>query len=1037
MADPKIKAFLKQHRIFAVFNDDEFDSLIENLDLVSFSIGEDLVREGDEGDCAYLIYSGKARVYRHRDGGRPLTLGMRSKGDMVGETAILTRQTRNASIRASEDVVAFRLDQDIIKRYLDEHPAWRPYFEMLLHERALESFLRLSNFVGALPPRHVVDLVTQFELVSVEAGEPILRLDDPREHLYLIRSGTAAVRRKEDGEFITIDRKRSGDYFGERALLVDDPWPGTVEVRAEEETSCYRLNRDDFSRLLDASPELREEMVKRLDEEGRDQEIKKKYSTAPPARPRVQLDVRADQDNASVFSGDRPDVTPADLTGTPFKKRRRLRGYPWVQQQDETDCGAACLAMISRYYGVRLSVGRLRDLANVGREGASLHSLSVAAEKLGYTTRAVKTDYGHLMKTALPVIAHWKGYHYIVVYRVHEKHVVLGDPAAGLIKMKRQAFEAGWTGTLLLLNPTPQIAQHEHEQTTFRRFLPLIKPYRMILLEVFLASLLLDILGLSFPLFTRMIIDDVLVHQDVSLLNIMLSGMILVGVFHTLTAVLRQYLLIHVGTRLSLTMESGLFRHITGLTMRYFHTRRIGDILTRFSDLDEVREMMTGSLVTTLLDVLTIGVYLALMFYYNAELTAIALVFIPLSALLTLIFTPFLQRSNQAVFEQEAKSRSNLLESIASIQTIKACAAELTMRWKHEDAAVQAARAEFRRDRLDLALSISSGTLRMLGMVILLWYGAHLVVNAQMTLGQLMAFMILVGLVTTPIMSLIGMWHSLQDGLLSIQRVSDVYESEPEEKNRSSLIALPHIEGHIKFDNVSFRYNPDDPNILANITLEIQPGQTAAIVGRSGSGKTTMTNLLQRFYTPTEGRILIDGYDISSLSVQSLRSRIGVVLQETTLFSSTIRDNIAMTDPDASMDRIIDAARMAGAHDFIVSFPMGYDTVIGETGIHLSGGQKQRIAIARALLNDPRILIFDEATSSLDTESERAVQRNMEAVLSERTAIIIAHRISTIQGADLIIVLDDGMIVEQGTHQALLDNRGLYYYMNGQQLTRS
>ena len=1018
MADERLDSLLKRHEIFSLLEDEAIDSLIQKMTMISFSMGEILINEGDPGDCAYLLYSGRARVFKQNQDGKPVTLGLLTRGDLFGEYAIIKQDVRSASVRAAEDVVLFRIDRGDFQQLLDDHPELHPYFERFMQERAIINFLRLATFMGTLPPQQIASLLDRLEERSFAAGETIIREGDKGDRLCIVKSGEAKVVKEQN----VLAYVGEGDYFGERALILDEP--RAASVVATQDTECFSLSRDDFDHLFETAPKLREQFHQRIEQYHIDAELGQKFGLGPP--PKIER-----QQPAYVAAEEAKTGTESSV----FRKRPRIfRRYPWIRQHDETDCGAACLAMVSRYYGFRASVGRLRDLANIGREGGSMYSLAGAAEAIGYTTRAVKTDYGHLLDLELPAIAHWKGYHYLVLYKARKNYVIVGDPAIGLIKMSQKEFEEGWTNRLLILTPTPRLEEVEEEKTTIKRFLPLLKPYRLLLLEVLLASLILDLLGLASPVFTQVIVDKVLVHQNANMLNIMLGGMLIVGTFQILTILLRRYLLIHISTKLSLRMVSDLFQHIMKLPMRYFHTRKIGDLLTRFNDNENIRELITGAAISTLLDILMIGVYLSLMLYYNPKLTGVALIFIPLFVILTLVFTPIMKRNNQRMFEKEAVSQSRLVESINSMEAIKASTAELPTRWRYEDLIVQQVNVVLHGARMGMVMSSISRSLHILSSTFLLWYGAHLVIAGEMTVGQLMGFNSLVGMVLAPIMGLLGMWQELQDALLSAQRLSDIFDAEPEQDSAQGVIQLPQLRGHIQYENVSFRYNLDDKNILSNINLEIQPGQVVAFVGRSGSGKTTLANLLLRFYLPTEGKILVDSHDTTMVSPQSLRSQIGMVLQETTIFSGTIRENIAVADPEASTDRIVGAAQLANAHEFITAFPMGYDAVIGEMGINLSGGQKQRIAIARALLNDPRIIVFDEATSSLDTESEKAIQQNMQAILEDRAAIVIAHRLSTVQHADRIVVLDGGMIVEQGTHRELMERKGLYYYLNSQQL---
>jgi ATP-binding cassette subfamily B protein len=444
--------------------------------------------------------------------------------------------------------------------------------------------------------------------------------------------------------------------------------------------------------------------------------------------------------------------------------------------------------------------------------------------------------------------------------------------------------------------------------------------------------------------------------------------------------------------------------------------------------------MITGRAMTTLLDVLMIITSVGLMLYYNAKLTLVALAVFPFYIGLTLLFTPRLRQNNRLVFERKTHAESALVESIKSIGAIKDATGEQATRWKYEDLIVLQANMEYRGRQLSLTLEGVFRSIGVIGNLFLLWYGAHLVIQQDMTVGQLMAFNALAAMLAAPILGLVQLWFDIQTLAQSLERLGDLYDAPAEQDPDRAAVPLPRLAGHIKLDNVSFRYAPEDRNILCNITLDVRPGQTIALVGRSGAGKTTLAMLLQRYYSPTEGTITIDGFDLANVDVHSLRDQLGVVPQDSTILTGTIRENIALGDPEIPLEKVIEAARQANAHEFIMSFPLAYDTIVGDLGVRLSGGQRQRLAIARALLKEPRILILDEATGALDYESERAIQHNLQQLMKDCTTLVIAHRLSTVQNADMIIVMDNGEIAEQGTHAELTAKRGLYYYLTSQQL---
>lgn len=1035
----ELRTSLRRNAAFAIFDDAGLDELIARLELVSFRIGELIVTEGEPGDCGYIVYSGRCRVFKVGSTGKPVTLGSLGPGDFFGEQVLLTGRPRSASVRASEDSALFRLSRADFEKLVAQHPEVKDYLTRFLSDRAVVDFLRSSTFLGALPPVDLARLLSRLTPCRFSPGEVVIRQGDPGDRMFLVIAGELEVTQQGSDGNRVLAHLGAGQYFGERALLRDAPRSATVT--ASTEVRCLSLTSVDFQEVLAKAPHLLEQFERQMERYTVTEEMRQRYGLKPPAPVQRRQPVFEPLDGGTGEAGA---TAGSAETGTPHaaprRTRQRLRQpsrwrrFPVIRQLDEVDCGAASLAMVSKYYGISVALPRLRELASVGREGASMYSLSVAAEKLGFGTRAVRTDYQNLQNIALPAIAHWKGYHYIVVYQVEPQRVTLADPAIGLVRMSRREFEQGWTGRLLLLTPTEQLEMVEPETTPFGRFLPLLTPFRTILFEILLASLILDLLQLAMPMFTQTIVDKVLVHQDKEMLTVLLLGMVIVGTFQAATRLLRQYLLIHVSQKLKLRMSVDLFRYLVRLPMRFFHTRRIGELLQRFEDNNRLQQVITGQAVSVVLDLFMVFASLALMLYYSPQLTAVAVLPIPIYAVLTLVFTPLWNRNHLRLIQQEARTESALIETINAIGAVKAGCAEQASQWKHENHLVKGANIEMWGARLWMQMSGVSSGVHILATTVMLWYGSLMVIREQLSIGQLMAFQSLIQLLITPILALLGVWNQLQEAMSSLKRLNELYETKPEFDPRMALPSAPPLQGHLRIENVSFRYSADGRNILSGVTLDVPPGQRVALVGRSGSGKTTLVMLLQRFYDPTEGRILVDGCELAKIDVRSYREQVGVVAQDSTLFSGTIRENIALGDPDAGLDRIYAVARLANAHDFIMALPLGYETVVGDAGVRLSGGQRQRVCIARALLKDPRIIIFDEATSSLDTESEKVIQDNMKPMLAGRTAIIIAHRLSTVQDADLIVVLDEGIVVEKGTHRELLAMKGLYYYLASQQL---
>lgn len=715
---------------------------------------------------------------------------------------------------------------------------------------------------------------------------------------------------------------------------------------------------------------------------------------------------------------------------------RITKRYPLFEQQSAADCGAACLVMVSRYWGKNLSVNPIRDLANVSRNGASLKGLTTAAETIGFTTRPVKASLDKLAQQTLPAIAHWENKHYIVVYEITKKHVIVCDPAIGQRKLTLADFKAGWTGYALLLQPTSQLQEAQETSTPFWQMLELVRPHSKVLLEVFGASVLIQFLGLITPLFTQLLLDRVIVQGSTLTLNAVGLGLMIFGLFRVAVNGLRQYLLDHTANRISVSLLVGFIKHTFRLPLAFFESRYVGDIVSRVQENQKIQRFLTGEALSIILDLLTVFVYVGLMFWYSAAMAMVSLAIVPPFVLLALVATPFLRRISREVFSATANENSYLIQSLTGIRSIRSMAIEQSVRWHWEELLNNVIRKTFAGQIISNQLQIFSSAIETLVTTSLLWLGAWLVIQNQLTIGQLVAFNMLLGNIIRPFQRLVVLWNQLQEVTISTERINDILEAEPEEDlQHHPRQFLSRLTGNIRFENVTFRYHPEsDINVLENLSFEVKPEQTVAIVGRSGSGKTTLFKLILGLYLPTDGKVLIDGNDVTSIALRSLRSQIGVVDQDTFLFGGTIRENISIAHPEATLEQVITAARLAGADDFIQRLPMGYESQIGEGGGMLSGGQRQRLAIARALVGDPRLLLLDEATSHLDSESERLIQNNLKTILQGRTSIIIAHRLSTVRHADLILVLDRGLLVESGTHDQLITRKGHYFYLNQQQL---
>ena len=603
---------------------------------------------------------------------------------------------------------------------------------------------------------------------------------------------------------------------------------------------------------------------------------------------------------------------------------------------------------------------------------------------------------------------------------------LIHDPVIGKSSaISYQEMEKIWAGEVILLSPRAFMPE-SLRVFNLSWFFESLKKYKKLFYEVLLASFFLQLFGLVTPIFFQVVVDKVLTHKSLSTLNVLMIGFLTLCVFEVVLGGMRTWLFSHTAYRVDVQLGARLFNHLSHLPLSYFNSRRVGDTVARVRELETLRRILTSSAMTTIVDSFFIIIFIIAMLFYSTFLTCIVVLILPLYVALSIGVTPLLRRLLERKFSRGADSQAFLVETINDVRTVKAMSVEPQFQRNWEDILAQYVRSAFQADNLaNISVQIST-FLDKITIILVLWLGAIEVIEGNLTVGQLVAFNMMAQRASAPILRLARVWQDLQQAGVSMKRLGDILNAPVEASSSAGKMSLPAIKGHIQFDNVSFRYRLDGPPILDGVSFAVQPGETLGIVGRSGSGKSTITNLLQRFYVPEQGKVLVDGVDLVMADIVWLRRQTGVVLQESTLFNKTIRDNIALTNPAADMGAIIHAARLAGAHGFILDLPEGYDTIVGEHGATLSGGQRQRLAIARALMTNPRILILDEATSALDYESEFIIQKNMAAISKNRTVVIIAHRLSTIMRCDRIIVVDKGRLVESGTHETLIQREGYY-----------
>jgi subfamily B ATP-binding cassette protein HlyB/CyaB len=688
------------------------------------------------------------------------------------------------------------------------------------------------------------------------------------------------------------------------------------------------------------------------------------------------------------------------------------------------DTGLLSFILMARFLGVAIDPPQLQH--QLGGKRLDATEILRCAKLMKFKATQIDSDWERLKKTALPAIACMKDGSFIILGKMDEAKILIQDPLISKPQiLKREELEERWNGNLILMTRRAGLGELiRHFDITW--FLQAMHKYRRLLGEVLVASFFLQLFALISPLFFQVVIDKVLVHRGLSTLNVLVLGLISVAFFETLLTALRTYIFSHTTNRIDVELGARLFRHLVALPIAYFEARRTGDSVARVRELENIRNFLTSSALTLIIDLFFTFVFLIVMAYYSGFLTLIVIGSFPFFIAISAAVTPIFRSRLDEKFNRGAENQSFLVESINGIETLKAMAVEPQMQRKWEEQLAGYVKASFKVLNLGNWASQGVQLISKLVTALILYFGATEVIEGNLSVGELVAFNMLSSHVIQPVLRLAQIWQDFHQARLSVARLGDILNAVPEPTMTPGRTSLPAIKGIIHFEHVTFRYRLDGAAVLSDINIAIPQGQVLGIVGPSGSGKSTLTKLVQRLYVPEAGRILVDGVDLAMVDVSWLRRQVGVVLQENILFNRSIRENIALSDPGMPIEPVIEAAKLAGAHDFILELPEGYDTVVGERGTSLSGGQRQRIAIARALITNPRILIFDEATSALDYESESIIQQNMRKIVEGRTVIIIAHRLSAVRNCDRIITVEKGRIVEDGTHDQLAQANGRY-----------
>lgn len=996
LSQSQIPDFLAQTDPFAQLSQSKLNSLSSKCELLRYRPGQAIFEREKMPAQVVIIYEGRARHLAHDQRKQSLvSLRLVGSGEILGWVSLI-RGLPSDTLIASTEVIAITLpakeflnylnSEPSLGRYFKEQPAPTEVFELLSLElqRRADSLTNLKDITLKLAPEATV--------VNVRSGNVDLAKLDP-EYLWLVSQGNLGD--SKAGQLLLINREN----------LTKLPSDGGA-----------RLIGVPFGRISEA--------------------------TAPPVEDVSDTPVTDQAGGATIapvdkpveipYAPDRPPEPEFDVGGAPRVK------YPYVRGKGKIDAPLACFEMLAKQSGIRIRKDLLRrvlkdQLATTGR--LTLQACGGVAASMGLNPQLVGVPINLIGRLKGPALIRWKD-SFALLFEISDREIVMAIPEKGIVRKKPEKLiaeyddESGQIQVLLM----QKLDTENKDKFNFWWFVPELAKYKGILFQVFLASFFVQLMGLANPLLTQVIIDKVIGQRSLDTLNVL--GVLMVGValFEGALTWLRTYLFVDTTNRIDLSLSSQVIDHLLRLPLNYFDKRRVGELAGRVGELERIRQFLTGTALTVVLDAVFSVIYIAVMLSYSLLMTAVALVTVPLFTVLILFVSPIVQRLLRRRAERYADAQSYLVEVLSGVQTVKAQTIELNSRWNWYERYSRYVSAGFKTILTQTSASSISGFLNKLSSLLLLWVGATLVLNNEMTLGELIAFRIIASNVTGSLLRFVQVWQSFQETAMSVERLRDILEAHPEadETDRNN-IPLPEIEGAVRFEDISFRFTQQGPLNLVNVNLDFEAGQFVGIVGQSGSGKSTLMKLLQRLYDPASGRIFVDNYDIAKVELYSLRRQIGVVLQDTLLFNGSVQDNISLTNPEATTEEVVEAAKIAVAHDFIMGLPNGYNSIVGERGSSLSGGQRQRIAIARTVLQNPHLLILDEATSALDYRSEREVCDNLRKAFKGRTVFFITHRLQTVKEADVILMMDQGSVVEQGKHDELMALKGFYYCLYQQQ----
>lgn len=993
---------------------ERLEALGDNAQVLSFTQGQPLCRRDAIQRQLLLILKGEVRLVvfskhlPHQVG----TLERLSPGQMLGWSELLGLKQQESAL-ASQNTTVLAIPLKDVRKLLEEDETVRNRVLSSLPGSSL--FYVLDSWIDSCPldlGNHLSDLCrknkSQARLHKIKCERFKGQRQLPRDRRWFVINGNTEL--------------KIGTEF------VNGTWPGNEPLPA---------STDAIVRLVSIPTQVFEQSIK--DALSTLNEPRVSSESEPDGFQTASTnftDWQKKTEKILALPADKPEPPDeAEPTETHLDKLTP-EDFPWFFGRGVSGTASAAFKMLCSYFNLPFRkelFKRIFDAQEKQHGCSSLALCGAVAESVGLHSQLLKITSHNIEQIEAPLMVTW-GEGIALVFRINKMGVVLGVPAASgnqLLDLDEFIEQWGEEGEVLTLRKNRFTPSHRFG---YKWFLPALKQHKGVLTEVLIASFFVQLFGLMNPLLIQQVIDKAIIKSSPDALGVLGLLLVVFAVFEGLLLSLRTFLFVDTSNRIDLSLGSSIIDHLLRLPLSFFDRRPVGEVSSRIGELEKIRSFLTGTALTAILDAAFSVIYIAVMFVYSWQLTLVTLSVVPLLLLITLVVSPLIRSQIQKRAVANARTQSHLVEVLSSMHTVKAQNIELRSRWKWQDLYTDYVAEGFDNTLTSTVASSASGFLNKLSGLLVIWAGAFLVLNGSLTLGGLIAFRIIAGYVTGPLLRMGSIWQNIQETSLSLERLSDVIDHPAETlDDNAQKISMPPIRGAIEFRNINFRYKHSSPLLLEGFNLEIPRGQFVGIVGTSGSGKSTLTKLLARLYEPENGSVFVDGIDIGKVELYSLRRQIGIVPQETVLFDGSIEENIALTRPEASIEEIMEAADVAGAHDFIMDLPGGYAHQVGERGAALSGGQRQRIAVARTVLQMPNLLIMDEATSALDYQTERVVSDNLMHALQGRTVLFITHRLSSITAADLIVCMGEGSVLEMGTHEELMEKRGAYYVLYRQQ----